>query len=329
MNLFLLCAGEGTRFRPHTLRTPKPAIPFMGIPLACFSLSWAQELKPSRLVINTYHLPDKIKDLFSRIPHGFPQASFSDESPQLMGSGGGIANAAKHFEKSKSFVVMNGDEVFLPKRQGVLHEAYEAHVKKNHFGTLLVKEHPEVGTTFGGVWTDENNRVLGFGKSRIPGSAKGWHFLGTGIYSERLLTKLNPAIASNILYDDLTAAIKSGESIVAFPVEGWWRETGNENDFLQGNKECLEILNSNLPEATFLKTVLNRFALHWELKSESSDQMILMIGQNQISPETRFMGWNVIGGNARLNGKNRIENSVIGFGSIIENANIYNQLIIN
>ena len=177
MNLLLLCAGEGTRFRPHTLTTPKPAIPFLGIPLACYSLSWAEELSIQKLVANTYHLPEGIHQLIKGIRHGISNVAFSDEFPKLMGSGGGIAAAANHLQGYDEFLVMNGDEVFLPKRTGFLKEALEQHRSENRLATLFVMEHPEVGKKFGGVWATAENRILGFGKTPVSGAKKGWHFL--------------------------------------------------------------------------------------------------------------------------------------------------------
>lgn len=63
MNVMLLAAGEGTRLRPYTEILPKPAIPFLTIPLAAHALSFLRGFTIDKLVVNTFHLPHKIHEL--------------------------------------------------------------------------------------------------------------------------------------------------------------------------------------------------------------------------------------------------------------------------
>lgn len=328
MNLLLLCAGEGTRFRPHTLRLPKPALPFLGIPLACYSLSWSEELALKGLVANTYHLPAEIHHLLTEINHGFSKVSFSDEAPSLMGSGGGIAKAAPSLQGHENFLVMNGDEVFLPQRPGFMKDALAAHQSEDRLATLFVMEHPEVGQKFGGVWTDEGTRVLGFGKAALPGSAKGWHFIGAALYSNRLLQRLSLQIASNILYDDLTRALQEGEKVHIHPVQGWWHETGNEIDYLKATSDCLRLLSVDAPEAELLKKALRRYAGEdWALEKTPAS-LSLRFQSSNVSNESLLEGYNVIGKKASLGGLSKIRNVVLGTGVQRESLEAHDRLIL-
>ncbi|RYZ68331.1 MAG: mannose-1-phosphate guanyltransferase, partial [Proteobacteria bacterium] len=90
MNVMLLAAGEGTRLRPHTLIRPKPTIPFLNLPLAAYPLSLLEDMRVDRLVVNTFHLPTKVVDLFINLNHGARKLHFSHEINQIMGSGGGL-----------------------------------------------------------------------------------------------------------------------------------------------------------------------------------------------------------------------------------------------
>lgn len=328
MNLLLLCAGEGTRFRPHTLTVPKPALPFLGIPLACYSLSWSEELPIEGLVANTYHLPESIHLLMKELDHGFSRVSFSDEAPTLMGSGGGIAKAAPFLKGPNEFLVMNGDEVFLPSRAGQMQEALSAHRRENRLATLFVMEHPEVGHKFGGVWTDEAHRVMGFGKTAFPGSKKGWHFIGATLYSERLLARLSPQAASNILYDDLTRAIQEGERVHVHPVQGWWHETGNESDYLKATADCLRLLSDGSPEAALLKSALGRYAKEAWALDEAENSLTLRFQSSVVSAETLLQGFNVIGKKASLGGLSKIRNVVLGSGVRLQDLDAHDRLIL-
>lgn len=258
MNLMLLCAGEGTRLQPHTRILPKPAIPFLTVPMAAYGIEWARELSPHRLIVNTFHLPEKIHALFHEINHGIGDVRFSDEQPLLMGPGGGVMKARTHLE-GDDFVVMNGDEILLPRTPGRLAEAWENHKRTRALATLLVMDHPGVGTQFGGVWTDDAGNVLGFGKNPLPGSTRGRHYIGALILSNRIFDFLATDRPSNILYDALTVALARGERVRTSDVEGWWRETGNEKDYLEATHSALEVLTGKEgPEKRFLNQVLHR-----------------------------------------------------------------------
>ncbi len=255
MNVMLMAAGEGTRLRPYTYTLPKPAIPFLNLPLASHSLGFLNDLQINKLVVNTFYLPEKIHSLFHRIPHQAKELHFSDEVGEILGSGGGLGKARAHFQGGGDFIIMNSDEVILSKDGDVVKKAIAQHKASGAIATIMVMEHPGVGTQFGGVWTDKNNQVKGFGKTAIPGTEKAWHFPGVQILSERIFQYI-PAGVSNILYDVMTAAIANGESVQCFPFSATWFETGNPTDFLEASEKCIEFLLD--PQSTSEKTVLER-----------------------------------------------------------------------
>lgn len=303
MNVMLLAAGEGTRLRPYTLTLPKPAIPFVTVPLAGHALNFLGNLAINKLVVNTFHLPGEIHHLFHSLRHRAKSLDFSDETGSILGSGGGLGKAREHFLGDDSFVMMNADEIILPVESDIMKKAITLHRQHRHLATLMVMDHPEVGTKFGGVWTDSQNRVLGFGKSKIPGAVKAWHFVGVQILSDKVFDFIPAQGESNILYDALTAAIKKGHSVQALPFDCTWFETGNPADFFAASKRCLQYLAG---PATYQKAILET-----ALKRYSKEETILASTDG---------GYSLVSKSAFLGHSRISETFCAGPGAIVENG---------
>ncbi|KHD88059.1 MAG: mannose-1-phosphate guanyltransferase [Bdellovibrio sp. ArHS] len=316
MNVMLLAAGEGTRLRPYTTVLPKPAIPFLTIPLAAHALGFLREIKIEKLVVNTFHLPKKIHELFHRLPHKAESLHFSNETGAILGSGGGLGQARAHFQNGGDFIMMNADEVILPQDPSVLAKAIDLHSQTKALGTLLVMDHPGVGSQFGGVWTDAQNNVLGFGKQPIPGSAKAWHFVGVQILSEEVFSFIPLAGESNILYDALTVAIQKGFTVKAFPFQCSWFETGNPGDFLEASKKCFSYLAST--EDSFQKRALTANIQEYAPKPvhitlEFGGQRMISDGA-KIDISSHIEGFFCIGSGSSVASGCHLENVIVGDG---------------
>lgn len=253
MNVLILAAGEGTRLRPYTLQMPKPAIPFLTVPLACYSLSLFENIKIENLVANTFYLPDQVQSLFRRLNYPSKKLCFSEESGQILGSGGGIHNAGKYL-MGGDFIVMNGDEVILPSQPGLLQEMLDFHRWHKGLATLMVMDHAEVGKKFGGAWvkqgqTEGQEKVSCFSKTQPSPDLKGYHFVGVMIFSERIFSYFKDQIVEeNILYETLTKAMSLGEEVYVHKANPIWFETGNPVDFTAATQFCVDELSK--PSAT-------------------------------------------------------------------------------
>lgn len=320
MTVMLLCAGEGRRLRPHTSKVPKPAIPFLTVPMAAYGLAWAQEVGPTRTVVNTFHLPEKIHELFHRMNPVHPH--FSDEKT-LLGSGGGIKNA-EALITGDDFLVVNGDGVFLPARAGLLTEALKQHRRSGALATLLVMKYPGVGATFGGVWRDSGGKVIGFGKTKPAGASEGWHYIGAVFLSRRIFSRLSPGQASDILLQGLAPAIAAGEPVGIFPVEGWWHETGNEKDYLTATAEALPFLFTENNEGQFLRDVVRK---HCPLAAWTRQGSSIILQATPASRNCELSGFVVLGTEASLPDGSSHENAVLGDG-VQALADVKNALIL-
>lgn len=325
MNVMMLTAGEGTRLRPHTNYVPKPAISFLNVPLYAYSLYFLNEIKIKKAVMNTFHLPSQLKATVKSFKHNYP-IFFSDEDI-LLGSGGGVGHAKAYFQAEGDFILMNGDEVIIPKSSDQIKKAIEYHKISGAIATLLVIEHADVGTKFGGVWVDAANRVLGFGKEKISNSVKGLHYIGVTVFSEKIFNYIRPG-ESNILYDALTAAIKDGNAATIFPFPCQWFETGNENDFKTATHKCLDLLTQKTAESTYLSNVI---------KWRSPDTEFVQMNNRFILADKKLdfdfevlLGYNVLGEGVKLKKGCRLKNCILGPRVRIENADyLENTMIFN
>ena len=57
---FLLCAGRGTRFEPHSCVLPKVLIPFLNVPLVAYNLCMLKLLGVGQVIANV-HGPHSLK----------------------------------------------------------------------------------------------------------------------------------------------------------------------------------------------------------------------------------------------------------------------------
>lgn len=321
MNLFLLAAGEGTRLRPYTTVLPKPAIPFCGIPLIHYSSFLAQELNPTKIVINTFHLPQRVHQIGQALQQENKIIHFSDEQPVLMGAGGGMAKARKLLEdKDDGFLAMNADEVIIPARKNMMVDFYQYARPSTHLCTLLVMNHPEAGKTLSAVWVNANKEVRGFGKTAPEGHGElmPYHFIGPMYFKNKIFSYLKEE-PSNILHDNLKQAIARGESVGIFPVECQWYETGNLVDYLASTQKFLHLLDGGEP---FINKWKQEYLSDW-LFVKTPQAVILMHHSAVIDSLSNVEGFAVLGANCKIAANVYLRNIVCAEEIILSEPKTY------
>jgi MurNAc alpha-1-phosphate uridylyltransferase len=113
----VLAAGLGTRMRPLSLTRPKPLIDVAGKPLIDHMLDRLVAAGVTFAVVNVHYLGDQIAaHLKSRKDI---EIVISDESAQLLDTGGGTVAALHHF-KDEAFFSVNTDALFVDARGDAL-----------------------------------------------------------------------------------------------------------------------------------------------------------------------------------------------------------------
>ena len=109
MKAMILAAGLGTRLRPWTNDRPKALVEYKGKPL----LQWViEKLKTSgfdQIIINIHHFADQIVEFIKANDSFGIEIVFSDETDQLLETGGGIKKAQWYLEDVPFFLVYNVD----------------------------------------------------------------------------------------------------------------------------------------------------------------------------------------------------------------------------
>jgi len=323
MKAMLLAAGEGTRFRPHTSKVPKPALPLLNVPLGFYSFDFLKNAGVTSLVVNTYHLPEQIKSIYTT--QSFFPVTITEEKDHILGSGGGLGYAKAHFDGEEDFFHLNADEVIITRNEKLFDDLKKVHLKEKPICTLMVTNHPEVGTKFGGVWVDVKGQVIGFGKVRPTEAVHGFHYLGVQILNRKIFDFIPDGVESNILYDAVMGAINQGHRVQVHNVECGWAETGNLHDYMEATKNILRNLADQNPEYQLLKDFLKKVDPQSQLIKRDG-ALVWAHAQADLS-RVQIKNFAVIGRGSKLSDC-EIEASVIAEAQEISNQKILNQFIL-
>ena len=104
----ILAAGLGTRLKPLTDTMPKALVPVGGKPLLDINIERLQQAGYDRFVVNVHHFAQQIRDHVSEQKYA-PMVHFSDESEQLLETGGGLKKAQGLFRDEEPILIHNVD----------------------------------------------------------------------------------------------------------------------------------------------------------------------------------------------------------------------------
>ena len=323
MKAMLLAAGEGTRFRPQTLKVPKPALPFLNIPLGYYFFPFLKSVGVDTLVVNTFHLPKLIEKLYLEQNHF--KVHFSHESGKILGSGGGLGKARNYFTGEDDFLLLNADEVLIPHNPLFLQEMKAQHLKNKPVSTLLVMRHPGVGSKFGGIWVDSKKQIVGYGKVKPENAVVGFHYPGVQILNKDILKYIPDNIEQNILYDSLTAAQKAGHKVEIFETSGHWYETGSLPDYLAATKDILTNISNGVVDFHLLQKFL--FEMSPDSQLEKLNEVLVWKDSSSKISNCQFKDFAVIGKNVSLK-NSKVEAAVLGASTSFDSATISKDLLL-
>lgn len=215
----ILAAGLGTRLKPFTDKHPKALAIVNGKTILQRNIEYLASFGIKEVIVNVHHFADQIIDLI-KSKNGFRSTiSFSDETNEVLETGGGIKKAAWFFEKDQEpFIVMNVDIL----TDMNLEQMILQHRKINALATLAVSSR----ITSRYFLFDEKNHLCGWknektGEQKISKESKDYlqkAFSGIQVLSPKIfsLIKMEGKFSMVDAYLDLAKT----KDIMAFDHSG-------------------------------------------------------------------------------------------------------------
>ena len=132
----IFAAGLGIRLKPLTDNIPKALVEVSGKPLLEHAINKLQQYGYSDIIINVYHFAGQLKEFLKQKNNFGIRIELSDESEQLLDTGGGLKKAAWFFNDNKPFLVHNVDVL----SDIDLNALYQLHMQGNSLATLAVRQ---------------------------------------------------------------------------------------------------------------------------------------------------------------------------------------------
>ena len=132
----ILCAGFGKRLHPLTQETPKPLLKIKEITLLEKTMSFIEKLKINKIMLNTFHLSNKIEEFVNKINTKIKIELINDGN-EILDTGGGILNMVRNTSE-KDFLVFNPDTIWEDNYIKYVQEMIDLYFKQKMENILLV-----------------------------------------------------------------------------------------------------------------------------------------------------------------------------------------------
>lgn len=213
----VLAAGLGKRMRPITDTMPKPLVSVAGKPLIDWTLDALEEAGVERVVVNVHYLAPMMRAHLAIRQK--PEILVSDESDQLLDSGGGIVRALPLLG-TDPFLILNADTFWVDSGRPNLARLAEAWNPSAMDMMMLVADPARAtGHTGGGDFLLDTDGRL----ERARGRPDAVIYAGAAITTPALFEGMDATTHSlNLHFDRLIAAGR----LYGLALEGEWITVG-------------------------------------------------------------------------------------------------------
>jgi len=234
MQAIVLVGGEGTRLRPLTETTPKPALTLVDRPFLAYMIEWLAGHGVSEVVLACGFLPDVLEEALAGEEERAGVTIRFVTEPQPLGTAGAIRFAADALgdDLDDSFLALNGD-VLTDLDLGALLRGH-----RDSGAAATIGLHPvDDASAFGLVHCDEGGAVREFLEKtgeRTPGEVNA----GMYVLEGSVLDLIPPGEKVSIERDVFPRL--AGEGLHGVLLDGYWVDIGTPQRYLQASWDILE-----------------------------------------------------------------------------------------
>ena len=109
MKAMIFSAGLGTRFKPWTDKHPKALALVNGKSLLQRNIEYLQQYGIKDVIVNVHHFADQIIDAVKKNNGWGSNVIISDETNEVLETGGGLLKAKDLFTPGEKFITCNVD----------------------------------------------------------------------------------------------------------------------------------------------------------------------------------------------------------------------------
>ncbi|NQT48958.1 MAG: nucleotidyltransferase family protein [Chloroflexi bacterium] len=233
MKAMILAAGEGTRLRPLTLKSPKVMLPIAGKPLLEYILDLLRFHGINEVAINLSHLPEVVMDWLGNGERFGMRVVYSVENP-ILGTAGALTRLQDFFDDT--FVLIYGDMLMDLDISSLV----EFHQARNSLATVTLFE-VEDPSSYGIVEVDSEQRILGFIEKPDPGATSS-RLANAGIYvlQPEIIGHIPPETLYDFGYDLFPALLYRGERLYGYVTTDSILDTGTMENYRRVERDVLE-----------------------------------------------------------------------------------------
>lgn len=288
---FVLAAGFGTRLKPLTAHLPKAMVPVCGVPMLDWSLAYVGRHGLGPAIVNAHHLADQV---VAHVAAHHPGASVSVESPEILGTGGGLKRVEA--ELGDRFVVVNADvltTINLKALIGCVPAGGAA---------MALRPHPDA-ERYGIVAADATgviSKVRDITTAKPHGIVRlDTHFTGIHAMHHAMLEDAEPGFSCIVRTAYKTRVPR--RLVRGLRSDRTWLDVGDPSAYLAANLTVLR------DEERFALDPLEH--ARWARLGERTT------GRARAKVQTRGSFW--VGAGARVGGGTVLEDSIVGAGAVV------------
>lgn len=294
MQALVLVGGRGTRLRPLTYATPKPALTLVDRPFLTYMTEWLGSHGVDEVILACGFLPDEMKSVLGDGEPGGPKLRYLVEE-ETLGTAGAIRFALDHLDET--FLALNGDVL----ADLDLTALWQQHLETGARATLGLYR-VEDASSYGLVDIDDEGHVLQFSEKDPDRHGGGLINAGTYVLERDAIAEVPDGREVSIEREFFPSI--TGKGLYARELDGYWMDFGTPERYFEATWDILE---------GRIRTQVTNNADGVFISEKAEVDTSATIGPRAvIGPGVR------VGSDARVNGSVLLEGSEVGMGAEVE-----------